>query len=289
MRAGATSGITGAATVAGVVGRPVGQSLSPAVHNAWIAALGLDAAYVPFSPADERFEAFVDSWRGGALAGLNVTIPFKERALALAHAASPQARRAGAANLLLFRADGTVEARNTDGDGVLGALAHDAPELDLASGPVVVLGAGGGARGAVGALLDAGAPQVRLMNRSRDRAEALAVELGPTVRVFGWDEAHAAFAGAALLINATSTEMSGGPALDLPLHALPERAVVLDMVFKPLETPLLKAARARGLATVDGLAMLIAQARPSFEALFGRAPPDLDVRALVVARLERAA
>lgn len=173
-----SSTLTGAAIVAGVCGAPIKHSMSPVIHNAWIAAAGLDAAYVPFAPAEDRFEAFIDGLRGGAIAGLNVTIPFKERALAAADTASDLARMAGAANLLIFEADGSIRADNTDGPGLLAAIAAQAPGFDVSAAPVVILGAGGAARGAVAALLLAGAPQVRIVNRTLARAQELVAAFG---------------------------------------------------------------------------------------------------------------
>jgi len=148
-----SNSLTGAAIVGGVCGQPIKHSMSPVIHNAWIAAAGLDAAYVPFAPTANRFETFVDGLRGGVVRGVNVTIPFKERALAVADTASDLARMAGAANLLLFDAEGRVHADNTDGPGLLGAIAIQAPGFDVTAAPVVILGAGGAARGAVAALL----------------------------------------------------------------------------------------------------------------------------------------
>lgn len=276
----------GATRVAGVVGRPVRHSLSPLIHNAWIAAAGLDAVYVPFELAADAFAAFVTGLRRGSLAGLNVTIPFKVEALALADAADEAARTAGAANLLLFRPDGEVEARNTDGIGLLAAFADQVPGFDVAAAPIAVLGAGGAAQGAVAALVAAGAPEVRVLNRTTERAGALAARFPNRASARALAKADAAFADVGAIINATSAGLDGAGDLDLPLDAAPANAVVMDMVYKPLKTGLLRAAEARGLRTVDGLAMLIGQAVPSFEALFGEAPPiNVDVRALALKAL----
>ena len=281
-----TSAITGATVVAGVAGSPVRHSLSPLIHNAWIAAAGLDAVYVAFRPPTEGFTAFATGLRGGAIRGLNVTLPFKAEALALADRPSARASLAGAANLLLFEPDGTIVADNTDGLGLLAAFAEQAPGFDAAGGPVVVLGAGGAARGAAAAFVAAGAPQVRIVNRTLARAQAIGAELGAGVTAFGLDQAGAAFTGVAAVVNATSVGLDGGQALALPFAALPADAVAMDMVYKPLKTAFLAAAAARGLTTVDGLAMLIGQAKPSFEALFGQPPPTtVDVRGLALKTL----
>ena len=279
--------ITGATAVAGVIGRPVRHSLSPIIHNAWLAAAGIDGVYVAFSPAPDRLASLIDGLRGGAVRGLNVTIPYKEQALALADRASGRAQRAGAANLLVFSEDGAVTADNTDGWGLLAAFGVQAPEFRAAAAPVVILGAGGAARGAAAAFVDADAPQIRLVNRTVARAEDIADALGDTVRVYGWDQVAGALAGAGAVINATTLGLEGGSPLELDLTGLPPSAVVMDMVYRPLHTPLLIRARAAGHEIVDGLEMLIRQAEPSFEAFFGVAPPrDVNVRALALAALE---
>lgn len=255
--------------IAGVVGRPIGQSLSPLIHGAWIAAAGLDARYEAFEPEDQAdFAVLAGRVRSGELAGLNVTAPFKEAAFALADAVSETARRCGSANLLAPR-DGGLWGDSTDGRGLLAALSEQAPGLDLAEAPIVVLGAGGAARAAVAALIDAGA-KVTVVNRSRDRAEALAADLGMVV---GDSES---IRDARLIVNALSIQ----PELDVA--ALRADAVLMDMTYRPVVTPFLAAGRARGLTAVDGLAMLIGQARPSFEAFFGVVPPAIDVRTVAL-------
>ena len=158
--------ITAKTIVAGVAGAPVRHSLSPLIHNAWLQAAGADGVYVAFAPHQDRFKAFAEGLRGGAVRGLNVTIPFKEQALVVADEATPLAKAAGAANLLLFHEDGRIEARNTDGDGLLRAIAVQAPDFDLLAGPVTVMGAGGAARGAVAALIEAGVADILLCNRT---------------------------------------------------------------------------------------------------------------------------
>lgn len=273
--------ITGRTIVAGVTGQPVSHSLSPLIHNAWLAASAIDGVYVAFAPSQELFQTFANSLRGGAVRGLNVTIPFKEVALAVADDISPRAGRAAAANLLLFEPDGRVIADNTDGLGMIGALEAQAPGFAPTSGPIVVLGAGGAARGAAAALFMAGCPEVRIVNRTVARAEAIAGDIGGTVTATALEDVDEALDGAVALINATSAGLSGEGALDVPLDALPTDAVVMDMVYKPLVTPFLAQARERGHRIVDGLEMLVRQAAPSFEAFYGQPPPgDVDVRAL---------
>jgi len=271
--------ISATTAVAAVAGAPVKHSLSPLIHNAWIEAADLDAVYVAFELGREGFGALARALRGGVLRGLNVTAPFKDEALKVADSASERARRAGAANLLIFEPGGEIIADNTDGEGLLAAFAEQAPDFDPAAGPVVVLGAGGAARGAIAAFVDAGAPEVRLVSRSRTKAGMLAEAFGiPVVTV---ESINVALSDANAVINATPATP------DCPLEGAPSGCVVMDMVYRPLVTPFLARADELGLRRVDGLAMLIGQARPSFAALFGVAPPPLDVRALVLSRLDR--
>lgn len=276
--------ITGATRVAGVVGRPIAHSLSPILHNAWLDAAGIDGVYVGLQADEEGFPEFVAGLRRSSVVGVNVTLPFKAAALAAADEAHSRAQRAKAANLLLFGPGRTVRADNTDGLGLLAAFAEQAPEFDATRGPIAVIGAGGAARGAVSALLDAGCRDVRIINRTFSRAEALADDLGG--QAFALDDAEAAFAGVAAAINASSAGISDGEPLDAPLGATPKDCVVMDMVYKPLITPFLQQALTLGRPIVDGLAMLIGQARPSFEALYGQSPPpEVDVRALALRAL----
>ncbi|MBW8304690.1 MAG: NAD(P)-binding domain-containing protein, partial [Brevundimonas sp.] len=237
-----------------------------------IAAAGLDADYRAYGPEDEAgLAALVAEGRAGGLRGLNVTAPFKAAALALADEASETARLCGSANLLVFEG-GRVSADSTDGEGLIAALAEQAPDLAAAGQPVLILGAGGAARAATAALKAAGADVV-VLNRTPARAESLAADLGVRVAEPGAVET------AALVVNALSVP----PEIDL--EALRGDAVLIDMTYRPLLTPFLPPGRGRGLATVDGLAMLIGQARPSFRALFGVEPPALDVRGLALAAL----
>jgi shikimate dehydrogenase len=260
---------------AGVAGQPIAHSLSPLIHGLWIKAAGLDATYEAFGPADAAgFDALIAEGRAGRLRGLNVTAPFKEQALAAADLVSPMARACGAANLLVF-SDGGLSADSTDGEGLMSALHEQAPALALPGAPVVVLGAGGAARAAAAALKADGA-RVSVLNRTRARAGALAADIGVSVAD------PEALGEAALVVNALSVP----PEIDIP--ALRDGAVLMDMTYKPLITPFLAAGRARGLTVVDGLAMLIGQAKPSFEALFGVPVPPVDVRAVVLRHLGEA-
>jgi len=279
--------ISGRTLVAGVVGKPVAHSLSPLLHNAWLEAAGLDGVYVAFPALEGGFRDFVKGLRGGVVRGLNVTLPFKAEALAVADEISDIARGSGAANVLVFEANGRITADNTDGQGLLTALASQAPAWSASTGPVTVLGAGGAARGAVAALRAAGAPKVWLVNRTLSRAEAMAAYLGSDVVALAIPEAGRALSDCTAVINATSAGLAGGGVLDLDLNATDPATVVMDMVYKPLETVFLSKARALGRPTVDGLEMLIGQARPAFEAFFGQPPPvGIDVRSLAIKALE---
>lgn len=269
--------ISGATRIAAVVGAPIAHSLSPLLHNAWIEAAGLDAVYLALEP--RSLADLARACRGGLLRGLNVTAPFKAEALALADRATDRARRAGAANLVIFESDGVAVADNTDGEGLLAAFAEQASGFEPAAAPVAIIGAGGAARGAATALASAGAPAVRILARDAAKAAYLAGELGPWATGHSLAEAAQALAGAGAVINATPA------APEIDLASAPDAAVVMDMVYRPLATPFLVRAEARGLPTVDGLAMLIGQARPSFAALFGVAPPEIDVRTRALAAL----
>ncbi|MDB5439586.1 MAG: aroE [Caulobacteraceae bacterium] len=273
---------------AGVIGSPARHSLSPTIHTAWLKAAGLNGDYGLYDIAEAEFEATVEKLIGLGLVGLNVTVPFKDRALALATAADPAASQAGAANVLLFRS-GAVEAFNTDGVGVRFALAPffgDAPKGKT----FVVLGAGGAAAGAAFALKSLEDCQVHMVNRTPERAQALAERFGAPVFGHGWPDLAGLLPRADGLINATSMGLEGRNPLVIDLTGLDPAAPVMDMVYKPLETEFLLAARRRGHPTIDGLDMLIGQARPSFELFFGQKPdPGVDVRALCLAELERRA
>ncbi|HEY5071648.1 MAG TPA: shikimate dehydrogenase [Caulobacteraceae bacterium] len=281
-------GITAATRLAGVVGLPISHSLSPVLFNAWLAAAAIDAVYLAFSPSEEGFGRFVAGVCEGAALGLNVTAPFKEAALALpGRHASPRADRAGAANLLVFAADGSIAADNTDGVGLMMALAKASGEWKPANGPAVILGAGGAARAAAAALLEAGASQVRIIGRRPGAAARLANWFDAGVKAVGSDKVESALTDANLVINATPQGQGGQDAPTIPLEAAPRAAVVMDMVYRPVHTAFLERAQRLGHPTVDGLAMLIGQAEPSFAALFGAPPPRIDVRSLALAVIAR--
>ncbi|WP_415388873.1 shikimate dehydrogenase [Roseomonas sp. BN140053] len=277
--------LTGHARVAGVMGWPVGHSRSPRLHGFWLERHGIDGAYVPLPVPPERFAEAVRGLLAAGFAGANVTVPHKQAAFACCDVVEDSARRAGAVNTLVFR-DGLIHGSNTDGWGFLESVREQAPGWEAAAGPAAVLGAGGAARAVATALLEAGAPRVVLCNRTAARAEVLArdLEAAGTGRIAVAADPPAALRGAALLVNTTSLGMAGQPPLELDLAPLPEGAVVADIVYVPLETPLLRSARARGLRAVDGLGMLLHQARPGFRDWFGVLPVvDAALRAHVAA------
>lgn len=257
--------------LAGVVGWPVGHSKSPVIHGHWLKRHGLAGWYVAMAVAPEDAKRALRALPALGFRGANVTLPHKETALAVADAASERARRIGAANTLVVR-DGGLEADNTDGFGFLENMRQQAPGWRADAGPALVLGAGGAARAVVHALAEAGAPEVRIVNRTRARAEALAEMVGGVARVHEWSRAEDAMEGCATLVNTTSLGMAGQPPLELRLDAAPHTAVATDIVYTPLVTPFLATARHSGLATVDGLGMLLHQARLGFERWFGVAP-----------------
>jgi shikimate dehydrogenase len=270
--------ISGKAKLAGVMGWPIGHSRSPRLHGYWLERYGVDGAYVPLAVAPERAEQAIRALPALGFRGCNVTVPLKEIAFRTVDRLDPVARRMGAVNTIVVDDDGALVGGNTDGFGFLENLKAGCPEWSAESGPAVVVGAGGAARAVVVALLDAGAPEVRLINRTAARAEELAADLGKdlgpdlAVTVVDWVSRETALDGAALLVNTTTQGMAGQPALDLRLDALPASALVNDIVYVPLETPLLAAARARGNRVVDGIGMLLHQARPGFKAWFGVEP-----------------
>jgi len=270
--------LSGKARLAGVIGWPVGHSLSPRLHGHWFERHGVDGAYLPLPVRPEDVElAFRALPRLGFL-GWNVTVPHKEAAFRLVDERHPAAERMGAVNTVLVLEDGRTRGLNTDGIGFLASLRAQAPAWSSAAGPAVILGAGGAARAVGVALLEAGVPRLRLTNRTPERARALAHELaafGAPVEPVPWADREAALSGAALLVNATSLGMTGQPPLELRLDRLPAEAVVADLVYVPLETPLLAAARARGHTTVEGLGMLLHQAVPGF-AHWGGVVPEVD-------------
>jgi len=280
--------ITGQAKVAGVMGWPVGHSRSPQLHGYWLERHGIDGTYIPLPVPPEHFAQALRLLPQLGFAGANITVPHKVTAMNVVDEVDDAARRIGAVNTVVVRPDGSLLGRNTDAFGFIENLRDRAPDWQAAAGPAVVLGAGGAARAVCMALLEVGCPRVTIVNRTRERAEALALSLGRTgggdsIGVSLWSNRGQALKDAAVLVNTTSLGMDGQPALELDLAELPPEALVNDVVYTPLETPLLAAARARGNPGVDGLGMLLHQARPAFAAWFGPEPEvDDDLRNFVL-------
>ena len=258
--------------LAGVIGHPIAHSRSPLLHGHWLARYGIKGHYIPMdvSPADLP-QALAMLPKLGFV-GVNVTIPHKEAVLQLADVVTDRAALIGAANTLIFRADGKIHADNTDGVGFMANLRQLAPQWQAATGPAALFGAGGAARAVIAALIEAGIPEIRIANRTRLRAEVLKRDFGGRVVVYDWSRAGDMLAGAALVINATSLGMTGKPDLRLPLDQLEAGAVATDLVYTPLMTPFLTEAQSRGAHIVDGLGMLLHQGAPGFERWFGQRP-----------------
>jgi shikimate dehydrogenase len=255
-----------------VIGWPVEHSRSPSIHRYWLAQYGIDGAYEKEAVRPEDLASFLGALEQRGYVGANVTLPHKEAALRLAAVADEAARAIGAANTLWLDQAGRLCAGNTDAYGFITNLAAEAPDWNDERRPAIVLGAGGAARAILHGLLSEGAASIVVSNRTRGRAEELAKTFGPSVTVADWADRKSALDGAGLLVNTTSLGMTGKETLDLDLALLPADAVVADIVYSPLETELLAAARARGNRTVDGLGMLLHQAVPGFERWFGVRP-----------------
>ena len=258
--------------LAGVMGWPIMHSRSPLLHNYWLEKHGLIGRYVPLAIRVERLKPALRALPALGFSGCNLTIPHKIEALTIVDEVHEAARRIGAVNCIIVRPDDSLYGVNNDGWGYIENVVERVPGWRADAGPVVVLGAGGGARAVVVSLLDRGAKEVRLVNRTPARAVAMKQQIGGAIEVVDWADRHKALQGAAMLVNTTSQGMVGQPPLDVSLDQLPKTALVSDIVYTPLETPLLAAARRRGNPTVDGLGMLLHQARPAFKAWFGVLP-----------------
>jgi shikimate dehydrogenase len=261
--------------LAGVIGSPVAHSRSPALHRHWLNRYGIQGYYVPLDIVAPDLEETLRVMPKMGFVGANVTIPHKEKVMKIADLVTDRAAVMGAANTLIFRADGKIHADNTDGYGFIENLRQGAPGWNPASGPATVIGAGGAARAVVASLIDVGVTEIRLTNRTRARSDALRQEFGTKVNVYDWVQAGNAIEGAATVINASSLGMIGKAEFKVPLDALSREAVVTDLVYTPLETAFLAQAAERGCRTVDGLGMLLYQAAPAFERWFG-VRPDVD-------------
>ena len=258
------------------MGWPVSHSRSPIIHSHWIAEHGLRGAYVLLPVQPENLEQALRALPVLGFAGCNLTIPHKVAALSIVDHVDPLAARIGAINCIVVEADGSLSGRNTDAFGYVQSLVDAQPEWNSKAGPVLVLGAGGAARAVIAGLLDSGVPSIRLTNRSPDNMHELVAAFGPQVSAVDWTDRHAALDGAALVVNTTNLGMHGQPPLDLNLSALGPQTLVSDVIYVPLNTPLLTEAKLRGNPTVNGLGMLMNQARPAFEAWFSVLPEISD-------------
>ena len=273
--------LSGAARLAGVMGWPVAHSRSPRIHGYWLREAGVDGAYVPLAVPPDALGTALATLPLLGFRGCNLTVPHKEAALAHMGSLSEAARRVGAVNTVTVGENGALAGDNTDGLGFVRHLRETVPTW-RADEPAVVLGAGGAARAVVATLAAEGVAEIRVVNRTPHRAAALADAFGGAVRPLPWRALAGALDGCGLLVNATTLGMTGRPALAVDLARLPPEAAVYDLVYAPLETRLLAAARARGNPAVDGLGMLIHQARPGFAAWFGApAEPTAALRAFV--------
>lgn len=266
-----------------VIGWPIKHSRSPIIHRHWLAELGIAGDYVRHAVEPEQAAAFFAALPDGPFVGCNVTVPHKEAAFAAVDQADAVATALGAVNTIWLE-NGRRLGSNTDAEGFIANLDQRAPGFDANPGPAIVLGAGGAARAVIWALKERGFAPIHVINRTRDRAEAMAERFGSVVRPAGWEDLPGLLPAASLLVNTTSLGMEGQPPLVIDLAAAPDSLLVTDIVYIPLETPLLAAARTRGLRTVDGLGMLLHQAVPGFERWFGVRPtvtPEL--RRLILA------
>lgn len=272
--------ISGRAKIAGVAGWPVAHSRSPRLHNYWLARHGIDGAYLPFAIPPDKLKEALQALPVLGIAGMNLTLPHKQQAMALLDEIDDEARQIGAVNTIWVDENQRLLGTNTDAYGFWQALVSTYPGWRADTGPAVVVGAGGAARAVIVALRTAGVPEIRLVNRTGARAEELIATLGgsrsePGARRLvqkSWEDREAALRDASLIVNTTNLGMSGQMPLPLTLDNAPAHALVYDIVYVPLETPLLQAARARGLATLDGLGMLLHQARAGFSRWFGVEP-----------------
>lgn len=263
--------LSGESALAGIMGWPVGHSKSPRLHGYWLEHYGIDGTYIPLAVRPEDFEPALRALAALGFRGVNVTLPHKEAALAACDEVDPKAQRIGAVNTIQFQ-QGRIVGSNSDGFGFIENLRDSAPGWQAEDGVAVVLGAGGSARAVLSALIDEGVPEIILLNRTSARAEALAEAIGGPIKTANWQERSEQLRDASLLVNTTSLGMVGQSPLDIDLAHLPGNAVVTDLVYQPLQTGLLAAAKQRGNQVVDGLGMLLHQARPGFASWFGVEP-----------------
>lgn len=264
--------ITGKAKIAGVMGWPVDHSKSPKLQNYWLSQYDIDGAYIPLPVDPQQLGTAVEGLKSLGFQGCNVTVPHKEKIMPFMDELSARAQKIGAVNTVIVQEDGRLKGDNTDGFGYMAHLHQSVPSWTASSGPVMVIGAGGAARAIIVALIEAGVPEIRLINRTESRAVGLAESLEGPITVIPWAEKDANLADVTLLTNTTTLGMKGQSALEIDLTLLPQTAVVYDIVYVPLVTDLLRQAQEKGCQTVDGLGMLLHQARPGFKAWFGEDP-----------------
>jgi shikimate dehydrogenase len=258
--------------LAAVMGWPIAQSRSPVLHNFWMQQHSLRGSYLPLAIPPERLEAALRALHPLGFAGCNLTIPHKQAAMHVVDEIEEIAETIGAISCVVVRKDGSLAGTNNDWYGFTHNILEFLPDWRGDAGPAVVIGAGGSARAVIYSLLQRGAREIRVCNRTRARAQMLADDFGGVVRAVAWEQRHDALDGAAILVNTTSQGMTGQPPLDLSLERLPKAALVNDIVYIPRETPLLVAARARGNRIVTGLGMLLHQGVPAWKAWFGIEP-----------------
>ncbi|MCX5513857.1 shikimate dehydrogenase [Kaistia algarum] len=269
-----------------ILGWPVRHSRSPLIHRHWLGRYGIAGDYIPHAVPPEKIAGFLRAFPASGFVGGNVTVPHKEIAFASVDRTDAVAEALGAVNTIFFE-DGKLVGANTDAPGFLANLDQSASDFGGRGGPAIVLGAGGGARAVIWSLRERGFAPIHVVNRTRARAEALAERFGAAVRAAGWEDLPALLPSASILVNTTSLGMEGEPPLEIDLEPAPDELLVTDIVYVPLVTPLLAKARQRGLATVDGLGMLLHQAAPGFERWFGTRPEVTEeLRQLVLADME---
>jgi shikimate dehydrogenase len=268
--------------IAGLVGWPVAHSRSPVIHNHWLARYGIPGRYVLFPVPAEKLADALRGLSSLRLRGCNITTPHKQAVMPLVDDVDPLAKRIGAVNTIVVQEDGSLRGFNNDGNGFVQSIRDARPDWRPDAGPIAIIGAGGAARAVVASLADQGAREIRVVNRTYERACEMQALFGPPVSAVRWDARADALDGVALMANATNQGMGGKSALDLALDRLSADAIVADLIYTPPETPLLAAARKRGNPTVNGLGMLLNQARPAFKGWFGVTPqitPEL-IRAI---------
>jgi shikimate dehydrogenase len=268
--------------LAGVMGWPVMHSRSPMMHNYWFTKHGLAGTYVPLAIRPENLTAALRGLPPLGFAGVNVTIPHKQEAMKIIDEVDALARSIGAVSCIVVRPDGSLAGTNNDCYGFIHAVKQEQPGWRADAGPIVVIGAGGGSRAVCYGLAREGAREIRLVNRTLDRAREIEREFGAPIKALRWEDRHDALEGAAMVVNTTSQGMVGNPALEIRLDKLPKSALAADIIYIPLETPFLAAARARGNRTINGLGMLLNQGRPAWKAWFGIEPEvTAELRAMV--------